>query len=188
MASEKIVIGLAGMPGSGKSVVANVAKRRGYDVVLMGNIVREEAQRRHVEPSPEELGKIMLELRRVEGDAAIAKRCITRIESAHRSRVLIDGLRSLAEVEEFKKHFAKFALVAIHTSPEARFKRLFARHRSDDPKVMETFRERDRRELSVGLGNTIAMADHIIVNEGNIEATKTRARQVLMRVERKWTR
>jgi dephospho-CoA kinase len=97
-------------------------------------------------------------------------------------------LRSLAEVEEFKKHFAKFALVAIHTSPEARFKRLFARHRSDDPKVMETFRERDRRELSVGLGNTIAMADHIIVNEGNIEATKTRARQVLMRVERKWTR
>jgi len=188
MTSEKIIVGLAGMAGSGKSVVANVARQNGYEVVLMGNVVREEAQKRHIEPSPEHLGRIMLELRQAEGDAAIAKRCIPRIESTLKSKVLIDGVRSLAEVEEFKKHFAKFTFVAIHTSPETRFKRLFTRQRSDDPKVMETFRQRDQRELGVGLGNAIAMADYIIVNEGNIEATKTRACQILTRIEQKWTK
>lgn len=188
MISEKIVVSLAGMPGSGKSVVANVAKQKGYDVVLMGNIVREEAQKRGIEPSPEELGKIMLELRRIEGEATIAKRCVPRIGGTRRLKVLVDGVRSLAEVDEFKKHFVKFALIAIHTSPEMRFNRLFTRQRSDDPRVIETFRERDQRELGVGLGNAIAMADYVIVNEGDIETTKTRARQVLTRVEGKWTR
>jgi len=188
MISGKIVVGLAGMPGSGKSMVANVAKQRGYGVVLMGNVVREEAQKRGIERSPETLGKIMLELRRVEGEAAIAKRCVPRIEGTRKPRVLIDGVRSLAEVDEFKKHFVKFTLIAIHTSPETRFNRLFMRQRSDDPRVIETFRERDQRELGVGLGNTVAMADYIIINEGDIETTKTRTRQVLTKVERTWLR
>lgn len=39
--NTKLVMGLAGMPGAGKSVVVNVAKANGYDIVVMGNIVRE---------------------------------------------------------------------------------------------------------------------------------------------------
>ena len=60
---DKLLIGLAGMPGAGKSVVVNVAKANGYGVVVMGNIVREEAARRGLKSNPQNLGKIMLELR-----------------------------------------------------------------------------------------------------------------------------
>jgi len=64
--NDKLVIGLAGMPGAGKSVVVAIAKGNGYGVVVMGDVVREEAKKRNLELSPEDLGKIMLELRQKE--------------------------------------------------------------------------------------------------------------------------
>lgn len=186
MTSEKLVIGLAGMPGAGKSMVVKVAKESGYSVVVMGDVVREEAERRSLEPSPENLGKIMLELRRIEGEVVIAKRCIPKIEKAMQQKIVVDGVRSLSEVEEFKKCFPRFTLVAVHASPETRFKRLFRRKRSDDPKNRKLFHERDMRELTVGLGDAIAMARYMIVNEGELKGIRDKIRGVLKRIEEKW--
>ena len=186
MTADKFVVGLAGMPGAGKSVVVEVAKEGGYGIVVMGDVVREEAERRCLKPSPENLGKIMLELRRSEGNSVVAKRCIPKIEKAKEPRVIVDGIRSLSEVEEFTKHFPKFSLVAIHSSPETRFKRLYYRRRSDDPKNWGVFHKRDMRELSVGLGDPIALAEHIIVNEETLEVVKGKVREVLRRVEEIW--
>ena len=39
-----------------------------------------------------------------------------------------------------------------------------ARGRSDDPKTREKFEERDKRELGVGIGKSIAIADETISN------------------------
>lgn len=185
---EKLVVGLAGMPGAGKSVIVNVARSSGYGVVVMGDEVREETRRRGLEPNPENLGHIMLELRRLEGEAVIARRCVSKILDKTESKVIVDGVRSLAEVEEFKRHFPKFTLIAVHAPPEIRFKRLFHRQRSDDPKDWEIFCERDMRELSVGLGNAIAMAEYMIVNEESLNAVKKKAAEVLRRIEAKWMR
>jgi len=186
MPSNKLVIGVTGMAGSGKSLVVNVAAKSGYAVVVMGDEVREEAQRRNLPPTPESLGKIMLELRQAEGETVIAKRCVFKIEKAAEQKVVVDGLRSLAEAEEFRKHFSSFKVIAVHSSPETRFRRLFNRQRSDDPKDRQAFRERDLRELGVGLGNVIAMADDLITNEGAITRSKDKARQILKKAETKW--
>ena len=186
--SEKLVIAVTGMPGSGKSVIMNVALQSDYEAIVMGDEVREEARRRNLQPTPESIGEIMLELRRIEGEAVIAKRCVLKIEKTARQKIVVDGIRSLNEVEEFKKHFKTFTLIAIHSSPETRFKRLNNRQRSDDPQNWQIFRERDLRELSVGLGNAIAMAEYMVVNEGDINSVKEHARAVLKRVEAKWTK
>lgn len=186
MNTEKLVVGLAGMPGAGKSLVVETAMEMGYAVVVMGDVIREETRRRGLKLSPENVGNVMLELRRVEGGSVVARRCIPRIEQTGNARVLVDGVRSLDEVEEFKKHFLKFKLVAVHASPETRFGRLHRRRRSDDPSGWEVFRERDMRELSVGLGGAVAMAEYMIVNENGREAAKSRVRQVLRMVEEEW--
>jgi dephospho-CoA kinase len=186
--NNKLVMGLAGMPGSGKSVVVSVAKGAGYGVVVMGDVVREEAERRGMKPTPENLGKIMLELRQKEGNNVIAKRCISKIENAKENKVIVDGIRSSSEVEEFKMHFPKFSLIAIHSSPETRFKRLYRRQRTDDPKNWKIFHERDQRELSVGLGEAITMAEHKIVNNGEKATAKEKAKEILKKVEEKWTK
>jgi dephospho-CoA kinase len=184
--NSKLVVGVAGMPGSGKSLVVEVARQSGYDIIVMGDVVREEVERQHLEPSPENIGKIMLELRQKEGKGAVAKRCIPKIAKTERRKVIVDGIRSPSEVEEFKNHFKEFVLLAVHSSPETRFRRLYNRKRSDDPESWEVFHARDMRELGVGLGEAIAMAEHIIINEERAEVVKRKVRETLGKVEEKW--
>jgi len=186
MANDKLVIGVAGMPGSGKSLVMSVAVESGYDVVVMGDVVREEAKKRGLEPTPANIGKVMLELRQAEGDSVIAKRCIPQTAKAKTQKVFVDGIRSLSEVEEFRKNFSQFTLIAVHSSPETRFKRLYHRQRSDDPANWKIFNERDKRELGVGLGNAIAMAEYMIINEEDFQTAKRKAKENLKKAEEKW--
>jgi dephospho-CoA kinase len=186
MSDDKIVVGLAGMPGSGKSLVVETASELGYDIVIMGDVVREETKKLGLELTPQNVGKVMLQLRADGGVTVVAQKCIPKIEEQKSSKILIDGLRSLHEVDAFKGHFAKFSIAAVHASPEARFTRLTTRHRSDDPSAWEVFRERDIRELSVGLGNVIAMAEQMIINDSSVEDTKVKVAEALRRIEEKW--
>lgn len=179
---EKIVVGVAGMPGAGKATVKEMVEILGYPVVVMGDEVREETQRRRLKPTSGNVGMVMLKLREEEGPAVIAQRCVPKIEKAEGRVVIVDGIRSLHEVNEFKRHFPYFILIAIHASPETRFHRLFQRKRSDDPKGWKTFIERDLRELSVGLGSAIATANRMIVNEGTKAQLNRRVREILQEV------
>lgn len=186
MVASKLVVGLGGMPGSGKSLVVETAKEMGYTIVTMGDVVREQTRLRGLEPTPQNIGKVMLELRAKEGQYVIAKKCIPKIEEQNSYSVLIDGLRSLFEADIFKEHFDSFTLVAVHAPPNIRFERLKARGRSDDPPNYEVFRERDMRELGVGLGNVIAMAEKILVNDNSIDGFKALVRENFGRIEEKW--
>jgi len=186
MNADKLVIGLVGMPGSGKSLVVETAQQEGYAVVVMGDVIREETQKRRLELNPKNVGKVMLELRKTGGNSVIAEKCIPKILRQKSSKIIIDGLRSPHEVDAFKAYFAKFSLMAVHASPETRFNRLYRRRRSDDSTDWAVFHERDARELSVGLGDAIAMAEYLIINEDNRERTRAKVREALHRVEKKW--
>ena len=185
MNANKLVIGLAGMPGSGKSIVVETAQEEGYTVVVMGDIVREETKKRGLELTPKNVGKVMLELRKTGGNSVIAEKCVPKIEQSKTERVIVDGIRSLNEVKVFERYFSRFSLVGVHSSPETRFNRLNRRHRSDDPCEWKLFQERDMRELGVGLGNAIAMAEYLITNENGKDSTKSKVRGILRRIEEK---
>ncbi len=188
MSANKIVVGLAGMPGSGKSLVVETARELGYSIIVMGDVIREETLNLGLELTPQNVGKVMLQLRADGGATVVAQKCIPKIESQKNSNILIDGLRSLHEVEAFKAHFTKFSIAAVHASPETRFTRLSNRHRSDDSNGWTIFHERDMRELSVGLGNVIALAEQMIVNDTTIDEAKVRIAEALRRIEAKWTK
>jgi len=179
---KKIVVGVAGMSGAGKATVKKLVQKMGYSVVVMGDEIREETKRRKLKPTPENIGMVMLKLREEEGPQIVAKRCIPKIDRAKGKIVIVDGIRSLHEVEAFKNYFPNFNLLAIHASPETRFQRLSRRKRSDDPKRWKTFMERDLRELSVGLGNAIATADCMVVNEGTKAQLERKIREFLENV------
>jgi dephospho-CoA kinase len=186
LSGDKIVVGLAGMPGSGKSLVVETAQELGYAIVIMGDVIREETLKLGLDLTPQNVGKVMLQLRAKGGVTVVAQKCIPKIEAQEKNKVLVDGLRSLHEVDAFKAHFAKFSIAAVHASPETRFTRLSNRHRSDDSNGWTIFHERDTRELSVGLGNVIAMAEEMIINEANVEEVKDRVAEGLRRIEQKW--
>ncbi len=163
------------MPGAGKSTIAEGLKSRGYDAINMGNAVRSEAKKRNLEPTGPNLGKLMLELREKNGPGAIAHLVIPEIENSKSNVIIIDGVRSNAEIDVLKK-YGKVKLLAIHASIDKRFEFLQQRGRSDDPKTKENFEERDSRELGVGISNSIALSDDAITNNNKtkeelIEAT-----------------
>ena len=153
------------MPGAGKSTIADGLKSKGYEIVNMGNAVREEAKKRNLESSRENLGKLMLELREQNGPGAIAELIKPEIESSSSNVILVDGVRSNDEIQVLKK-FGNVKLLAIHASTGTRFDFLQKRGRSDDPQTQEHFEERDNRELGVGISNSIALSDYAISNIG----------------------
>ena len=178
---DRPIVGLAGMPGAGKDVIREVFQNLGFSIVIMGDEVRAEVLRKGLPLTPENLGKTMLKLRAEEGPGVLAKRCLLKIEVTNSKIVVIDGIRSLTEVMEYKKKYPDLKIIAVHASPKTRFKRLVKRNRSDDPKDWKEFNKRDKRELRVGLGNVIAVADIMVVNEGTKEAFKQKLRNILKR-------
>jgi dephospho-CoA kinase len=188
MSADKLVVGLAGMPGSGKSVVVETAVEAGYAVVVMGDVVRNETRKRGLELNPQNIGRVMLELREAGGAGVIAEKCIVEIEQAQSAKVIVDGFRSLSEADVFRARFPRFCLVAVHSSPETRFNRVYRRRRSDDPDGWEVFRERDMRELGVGLGGAIAMAEYLVVNEEGRDDLKAKVKDGLRRIEARWVK
>ena len=80
-----------------------------------------------------------------------------------RNIVIVDGVRSIGEIDVLKK-IGNVKLLAIQASSETRFNFLSGRGRSDDPKTRENFEERDNREIGVGIDESIKIADKTITN------------------------
>jgi len=153
------------MPGAGKSTIAEGLEPKGYEIINMGDAVREEARKRNLESTRENLGKLMLELREKNGPGAIAELVKPQIESSTSNVILIDGVRSNDEIQILKK-YGMVKLLAVHASTDTRFNFLQKRGRSDDPQTKQHFDERDNRELGVGISNSIALSDYAISNVG----------------------
>ncbi len=171
------------MPGAGKSTFAEVAKDMGFEVINMGDAVREETLRQNLELTDANLGSVMLAIRKKYGESAVAQLCIENIERSNSNLFVIDGLRSVQEIDAFKK-VGNIKVLSIQASPGTRYKFLTSRRRKDAPIDERTFTERDARELKVGIGGAIALADHVIVNNGiTIDEFKKRSLEFLRRVK-----
>ena len=159
----KLVVCLTGMPGAGKSTIVSKLKEEGYETFSLGDGVRAEAKRQNLEPTGENLGKLMLELRQKNGPGAIAELIKESIQKSNHEIIIIDGVRSIHEINVIKK-IGTVKLLALIASADTRFVFLSERKRSDDPLTRDKFEERDNREISVGLQEIIQLADESIEN------------------------
>ena len=176
------IIAFVGMPASGKSEAARVAKRRGIPVVVMGDAVREEAERCGLDPIDANIGGLADQLRAAEGMDAIAKRCVPAIRKLYGTAdtVVIDGIRGLIEVDRFRCEFGDdFMLIAIVAPIDTRLKRISGRKRSDAITSMESLKVRDEREMRWGISEAIASADHVIRNTGALRRFRGKVNSLL---------
>ena len=151
------------MPGAGKSTIVSKLKEQGYQAFNLGDGVRAEAKRRNLKPTGENLGKLMLELREKNGPGAVAELIKEPIQNSNHEIIIIDGIRSIHEINVLKET-GNLKLLAVEASSNTRFNFLSERKRSDDPLTREKFEERDNREISVGLQEIIKLADESIEN------------------------
>jgi dephospho-CoA kinase len=176
--SQKTVLVIVGMPGAGKSLASRTIKDQGIPVFVSGDIIRTEARREGLKLTRKNLGELMLRIRKEKGMGAVAKRLIPLVEKSSGRFVVYEGARSMEEVEELRRKY-HVVTIAIHASSEARFRRLQRRRRSDRPRGWKDFAERDNRELGVGIGKLIALADRTVENEDTKDDLRRRTKRLL---------
>jgi len=166
------------MPGSGKGELAKIFQEFGIKVITMSDVLRERYYKEAKEG--ERLMDFAMRMRKLYGKGVVAKMSIEKIPKDEKV-VVFDGVRNWEEIEEFKK-LGEVIIIAVHSPPKLRYERLLKRGRKDDTLTIEGLIKRDWEELEMGIGNVIALADYVLVNDATIEEFKSKAKELIKRL------
>jgi dephospho-CoA kinase len=165
------VVGVVGRNGAGKDAVADYLHDAcGVVKLSAGDLVRDMAARKHLEPTRANLHAVSLQTMQREGRDVFARRLIADIEDHGWAAVAVSGVRSPHDAGAFKDYYGdSFRLVHVRVGdPGLRFQRLREREASRDPESRATFREQERQEEKhFQISRTIALADVTIDNHGS---------------------
>ena len=146
-----MIIGLTGKNAAGKGEVAGYLKSKGFIYYSLSDIIREEATKRNLEHSRDNLIKIGNELRQNFAPSYLAQQINLKIKDNlkdnPKQNFAVDSIRSPFEARELMKN-KDFILIGIDASLELRFKRLLERNRLGDAKTLEDFKKQEDTELA----------------------------------------
>jgi len=183
-----IVIGLTGHAGCGKGTAAAYLKQKhGFGWIVFSDIIKEEAAKRgllngkSLEAEKLALSRFGSDWRKETGwNDVAARKAIERIRKGRMEKVVVDGFRSVEEVELFRKTFKGFVLIKIETPADARWKR---RVEQDPASKRSDFEARDKADLEIkGLDKVLQMADMTIDNSGTKEELHRRLDEIMKKI------
>ena len=183
--NEKIVA-FVGLTGSGKSAAVDYVTEKGYPKVYFGGIIYTAMDEAGIEITPESQQKFREEIRETEGKDFVAKRAIKQahnlIESGQH-RIVFDGIYSWTEYKLIKHEFpGELSVIAIVTPKLIRHRRLA--NRPERPFTQAEADTRDWSEIeNLEKGGPIAIADHYIMNDGDLDNLHKQIDQVLSDIE-----
>lgn len=167
-----MIIGLTGSNGSGKTVVSEYLKSRGFAYYSLSDEIREEIAKRGWEATREILIEMGNELRVRFGPGILAEKVLQRMEEDR--NYVVDSIRNPAEVEVLRRR-KDFTLLALEADQTIRFERSRIRGRESAAQSLERFVEEEARELESAdpaaqqLLATRRLADVVVANNGTLE-------------------
>lgn len=167
---------MAGMPGAGKEEFLTAGIAASIPFVRMGDVVRECYAASGAETEGLSVGEYAGRERKAHGPDIWSKRVMEHVTS---DLCIIDGCRSMDEIRSFRKLGGDVVIVAIHASPSVRYERLVRRKRADAPANLDEFDERDRRELSWGVGEVLALSDYLIDNMSDLDSFHCKSAELM---------
>lgn len=184
---------IAGMPGSGKSVVSDYFTKKGYQFIRFGQITLDEVIRRKLKPHEVNERKVREEIRKKHGMAAFAILNYPKFKTLlTKGNVIADGLYSWSEYKYLKEKFGKqMIVIAVYAPPELRYERISKRvmPKSDKdlrhrPFTKQEAKARDYAEIeNLEKGGPIAMADYTIVNDNGFQFLNNQLRKLLTKID-----
>ncbi|MGD2050207.1 MAG: AAA family ATPase [Chloroflexota bacterium] len=168
-----MVIGVVGRSASGKDELLQYLHQRcDLPIISIGDVVREMARRRGIEPTRANLHSLSQEFFDRRGRDYFARKVIDRIEKRDEAAVGLSGIRTPTDVKVLHEHFREdFLLVGVVVGdPHTRFERARRRGSARDPEQYEVFRRRDREEEEVfHISDTLDCVDLKIWNDSSLE-------------------
>ncbi|MDE1825136.1 MAG: AAA family ATPase [Candidatus Micrarchaeota archaeon] len=170
-----MIICVTGLPGSGKSTVAKLLRKRGFQQVEMRDAVIGRMKQKGMKITPDTVKKYAISVRKKYGKNIVAKYTMQNIVKMHRSKgIAIIGIRSIQEMEFFRKRFeGSIYMVAVVAPVKLRYERLVERGWPNDPHSFAKFEEREKQEMigyakngkkSEGVIGLIDTADYLVCN------------------------
>ena len=174
-----LVIGLTGPNASGKGEAAKFLQGLGFSVHSLSDVVRREAACRGLEPTRDNLIRVGVEIRTLDGPGALARRILPDLGG----RVVVDSIRNPGEVAVLRT-LTRFLLLGVDAPQALRFDRSLRRGRTGDGATLEEFARKERLENSTTeagqqLLATLALADRVVQNDGSIEDLHRLVRRAL---------
>ena len=171
-----MIVGLTGKNAAGKGEIAKHLQSMGFVYFSLSDALREEATKRKLNHSRDNLINLGNELRKKFGKGILAKKINEKIreEKAKGNKdFVIDSIRNPGEIQELRKNEG-FLLVGVVTDEKIRFQRLLNRGRVGDAATFEEFRKHEERENNdeesgQQLDKCLMMADKHISSNGTID-------------------
>jgi len=192
MRKDRLIIGLTGLPGSGKTTTAKILSKKRFTKIILSNFIKEELKKEGKKITRKNLQDYGDKLRKKRGNNILAKMALRKIKNKKIKKAVIDGIRNIAEVERLKKE-DNFYLLGLSALPKKRYQRLkknSAKDYKNKIKSYEDFIKRDLRE-DRGLKNKSGQqnrlcflyADYFIDNNSGLMSLEKKIEKILEKIK-----
>ncbi len=178
-----MIIGLAGLNGSGKGEIIRFLEARSFRSLSLSDVIREALRERGLEETRERMIEAGREIRAAEGPGALAERLARKLDPQH--NYAVDSIRHPAEVEVLRGRTRNFRLIWIQARDALRLERIRSRGRPGDPTSLEELHRLEQRELASAdesgqqLLAVRELADYTVDNNGDLETLHEAVQGVL---------
>ncbi len=190
--STLCIIGIVGLPGAGKTTIADYLVRRKFSHIILSDFIKEEIIARGLTDfSRLTYQRIGNEIRERRGGDILARLAMKKIRRDNIVRAVIDGIRNIQEIAYLRRQ-KHFHLLGVTAQASVRFARLSER-RTTDKQIRRSYTEflrEERREDSLGskksglrVRESLKQADGIVRNSFGKKALYTKINGFFM----KWT-
>jgi dephospho-CoA kinase len=176
----KLVIGLTGNIGAGKTVVSDhLHKKYKADQVRFSQILMDVLDRLYLPKDRKNLQTLGVVVRDSFGQDVIVNAFKKDLERSTSQVVVVDGIRYMNEVEMLRS-FPSNVLVFMDAPPKLRHERVVLRgEKGEEKNSFEEFLKAEQRGTEKGLPEIKKVADYVIENDGSVEHLLKRIDEII---------
>jgi deoxycytidylate deaminase len=191
--STQFVIGLTGPLGAGVSTLSHALASNGFHRLSLSDPIKAALKERDKLPADTLFdAKHLPDFRKRLQDLGNEKRSESRAYWVDKALtgcptdkdLVLDGIRNLGEVETLRDRFSRFFLIAVHASPETRWRRLQDVYDKD----LKTFERDDSRDSyeenpeGQQVEKCVLGADFVFRNDDNAGASESQRKTIFSRL------
>lgn len=185
---SKIIIGITGTIGSGKSSASKILVDNGFIHLSVRHYLEMKLEEEKMIAKRENLAYMANKLRKENGEDAIIKG-LYQLALKKDKPVVIESIRAVAEKNYLKKNNKK--VIAITAPLKTRYERIKERGLITDDVSFEQFKLQEEAEANnlqghkQNLNKTIKGSDYVIENNKDLDDLKKKLFEVLEKIETK---